>query len=152
MATDTTYGAASSDQQTAIIRDRTHRSDGPGPDVMDAASLAGDVVVNALGERLGTLEAIMLDVAAGRVAYAVLSCSDQAAQGDKLFAIPWSVLTLDAVQRRLVLDVSKDQLAAAPGFDPDHWPKMADREWAIRLHAYYDEEPYWDDTLSASSG
>lgn len=152
MGTDPTYGAASADRQTAIIRDPTHRSAGPGPDVMDAGTLKNDVVVNALGESLGILEAIMLDIAAGRVAYAVLSFSSQTTKGNKLFAIPWSVLTLDAPQKRFVLDISRDQLDSAPGFDREHWPKMADREWALQLHAYYDEEPYWDDTLSASSG
>jgi len=119
---------------------------------MDAATLIGDAVVNTLGENLGTLEAIMLDIAAGRVAYAVLSFSGQVPTGDKLFAIPWSVFTLDAAHKRFVLDISKAQLETAPGFDKYHWPKMADRDWAIQLHAYYDEQPYWDDTLSASSG
>jgi len=152
MATDPTYGAASPDKHTAILRDSAHRSAGPGPDLMDTATLTGDAVVNALGEPLGTLEAIMLDVAAGQVAYAVLSFSGHAAQGDKLFAIPWSVFTLDAPQKRFVLDVDRERLENAPGFDNEHWPKMADREWAIQLHDYYEEEPYWDDTLSASSG
>jgi sporulation protein YlmC with PRC-barrel domain len=147
MATDTAY-----EKETAILRDTTHFSAGPGPDVMDAATLTGDVVVNVIGQDLGTVEAIMLDIPSGRIAYAVLSFGDRLAKGDKLFAVPWSALTLDAAQKRFVLDVTKEQLEAAPGFDKNHWPSMADREWAIQLHAYYDEEPYWDDTLSASSG
>jgi hypothetical protein len=48
-------------------------SDGPGPELMDAATLQGDTVVNAAGEDLGKIEAIMLDVITGRIAYAVLS-------------------------------------------------------------------------------
>jgi hypothetical protein len=119
---------------------------------MDVSTLAGDQVVNVVGNELGTIEAIMLDVAAGRVAYAVLSFDDRRSGPRKLFAIPWSVLTLDAKAKRFILDVTEAQLDSAPGFDADHWPRMADREWAIQLHAYYDEEPYWDDPLSASSG
>jgi len=152
MATDATYENTAQDKPTTILRDPTHRSAGPGPDVMDASSLAGDAVVNMTGEDLGTIEAIMLDVAAGRVAYAVLSFRDHLAGMGKLFAIPWSAFTLDAGEKRFILDVTKEQLGNAPGFDKDHWPRMADREWAIQLHTYYDEEPYWDDTLSASSG
>ena len=55
------------------IDDGHKPSNGPGPNVMDAATLAGDSVVDAAGEDLGKIEAIMLDVASGRIAYAVLS-------------------------------------------------------------------------------
>jgi len=65
--------------------------------------------------------------------------------GSKYFAIPWSALTLDAVEKRFVLAVSKEQLESAPGFDKDHWPAMADRRWASELHAHYDVSPYWED-------
>ena len=65
--------------------------------------------------------------------------------GSKLFAIPWSALTLDTTNQRFILDASKEQLEAALGFDKDHWPTMADRTWATDIHAYYDVPPYWDD-------
>jgi sporulation protein YlmC with PRC-barrel domain len=141
-----------SDGAAAIVRDTAHRADGPGPDVMDAATLKGDDVVNATGESLGTIEAIMLDVASGRIAYAVLSFGGFLGVGSKLFAIPWSALALDATQKRFILDVSKERLESAPGFDKDHWPSMGERAWATDLHAHYDVPPYWDDPLSASSG
>src|ERR1700756_356005 len=101
-------------------------SDGPGPEVMDAATLKGDSVVNSSGEDLGKIEAIMLDVTGGRIAYAVLSFGGFLGMGDKLFAIPWSALTLDTDNKCFILDVSKDKLDALPGFDKDHWPSMAD--------------------------
>ena len=133
---------------------------GPGPEVMDANTLAGDTVVNPAGEDLGKIKAIMLDVAHGRVAYAVLSFGGFLGAGNKLFAIPWKALTLDPVEKRFVLDASKERLEAARGFDKDHWPAMVDREWATDLHTFYDVEPYWaestwderDDPLSQSSG
>jgi sporulation protein YlmC with PRC-barrel domain len=104
------------DRDAAIVRDATHPSGGPGPDVMDAASLTGDAVVNTVGDDLGKIEAIMLDVASGRIAYAVLSFGGFLGMGTKLFAIPWSALTLDAAQRRFVLDATKERLESAPGF------------------------------------
>ena len=42
-------------------------------------------------------------------------------------AYPWSALTLDADNRRFILDVPKERLQNAPGFDKDHWPAMADQ-------------------------
>ncbi len=126
------------------------RGDGPGPDVMDADTLIGDSVVNDSGDDLGKIEAIMLDVAAGRIAYAVLSFGGFLGMGDKLFAIPWSALTLDAEQRRFVLSVARERLENAPGFDKDRWPAMADPTWATDVHTYYNARPYWDDDFGAS--
>jgi sporulation protein YlmC with PRC-barrel domain len=129
----------------AILAGDGHHSGGPGPEVMDAATLNGDNVVNAAGEGLGKIEAIMLDVTSGRIAYAVLSFGGIFGIGTKLFAIPWSALTLDAAEKRFVLNASKEQLENAPGFDKDHWPSMADQGWAAAVHSYYHVKPYWDD-------
>jgi sporulation protein YlmC with PRC-barrel domain len=153
MATNTYLQAAAGDPDPAIVRDRIHHhSDGPGPDVMDAASLTGDDVVNADGDALGKIQAIMLDVPSGRIAYAALSYGGTFGMGDKLFAIPWSALILDAVHKRFVLNVSKERLDSEPGFDKDHWPSMADETWAAEVQNN-DEPPYLgDDPVSASSG
>jgi len=154
MATNTYLEAAAGlDQDPSIVRDTIHHADGPGPDVLDAASLTGEKVVNGDGEDLGKIEAIMLDVNSGQIAYAVLSFGGFLGMGSKLFAIPWSALVLDAKKKRFVFNVSKERLESAPGFDKDHWPSMADRTWATKLHDYYEVTPYWgDDPLSASSG
>ena len=119
---------------------------------MDAASLTGDVVVNGDGEDLGKIKAIMLDVPSGRVAYAVLSFGGLLGVGDKLFAIPWSALVLDAVRKRFILNVSKRRLESAPGFDNDHWPTTADPAWATEVHDNYEPPYLGDDPVSASSG
>ncbi len=134
----------------AIINAEERRSNGPGPYVMDAGTLRDDAVVNVSGEDLGQIEAIMLDVTSGRIAYAVLSFGGFLGMGKKLFAIPWHALTLDAAEKRFVINVSKERLESAPGFDKDHWPSMADPAWASELHAYYDVAPYWDDQLDAT--
>ena len=45
---------------------------------------------------------------------------------------------------RFIFDVDKETLENAPGFDKDHWPSMADEQWAKELHTYYKANPYWD--------
>jgi sporulation protein YlmC with PRC-barrel domain len=134
----------------SIVGAERHNGDGPGPQVMDAATLKGDSVVNDQGDDLGKIEAIMLDVTTGRIAYAVLSFGGFLGMGNKLFAIPWSALTLDADQKCFILNVPKERLDNAPGFDKDHWPSMADTTWATDLHTYYSARPYWDDSLRSS--
>ena len=119
--------------------------DGPGPDVMGANTLTGNDVYNAQDEDLGDIKEIMLDMRSGRVAYAVLSFGGFLGMGEKLFAVPWSALKLDTVNKRFTLIVDKESLANAPGFDKDRWPNMADPTWASQIHSYYGTEPYSDD-------
>ena len=147
--TGTDIGSTTTTGGAPIIGADETRSDGPGPEVMDAETLIGDSVVNSAGEDLGDIKAIMLDVTTGRIAYAVLSFGGFLGVGDKLFAIPWSALTLDAAEKRFILNIAKDRLENAPGFDKDHWPSMADSNWANEIHAYYDVRPYWDDRLTS---
>ena len=104
-------------------------SAGPGPRFMLASTLEGNPVINLEGEKLGTIEAIMLDVPLGRIAYAVLSSGGFLGIGDKLFAVPWNALALDTENKCFLLDVSKEDLEKAPGFDKDHWPSATDGSW-----------------------
>ena len=118
--------------------------DGPGPALMGANTLDGNDVYNNKDEDLGDIKEIMLDVASGRVAYAVLSYGGFLGMGQKLFAVPWSALTLDTENKRFTLDVEKERLENAPGFDSDKWPDMADPSWQKEVHGYYGTQPYTD--------
>ncbi|MCO5396968.1 PRC-barrel domain-containing protein [Ralstonia soli] len=120
-------------------------SSGPGPELMAADTLEGDRVVNLNGEDLGKITDIMLDVQRGRIAYAVMSVGGFLGIGDKLFAVPWSAMSLDIDRKCFVLDADKDRLESAPGFDKDHWPAMADSTWATSIHEYYGSRPYWEE-------
>lgn len=110
---------------------------GPGPELMGADTLNGNDVYNPEGEDLGDIKEIMLDMRTGKVSYAVLSFGGFLGMGDKLFAVPWSALILDTVNKRFTLNVDKDRLESAPGFDQDKWPNMADTAWSESIHAYY---------------
>ena len=117
---------------------------GPGPRLMGANTLDGNDVYNKQDEDLGDVKEIMIDVPTGRVAYAVLSFGGFLGMGEKLFAVPWSALKLDTANKRFVLDVSKERLKEAPGFDKDAWPDMADPTWVKGIHSYYGVTPYSD--------
>ena len=116
-------------------------SDGPGPALMGADTLIGDDVVNGQEEDLGDIKEIMLDMRSGQIAYAVLSFGGFLGMGEKLFAVPWQALELDTVNKRFVLNVDKEQLKNAPGFDSDNWPDMSDATWATEIHNFYGTDP-----------
>ena len=112
-------------------------------EAMPASSMIGDNVVNPMGEDLGKIEELMLDIHTGRVAYAVLSFGGFLGLGEKLFAIPWDALALDTNRHVFVLNVEKETLKSAPGFDKDNWPLTGDTDWLASIYSYYGYEPYW---------
>ena len=111
--------------------------------VLSATTLIGDAVVNTAGENLGELEDFMLDLPNGRIRYAVLSFGGFLGMGDKLFAVPVEALTIDTENKRLILDVTKERLENAPGFDKDNWPDTAEPEWQLEVYKHYGYSPYW---------
>jgi sporulation protein YlmC with PRC-barrel domain len=117
--------------------------EGPGPDVMAAATLDGNKVMSSDGEHVGKISDIMLDVQNGRIAYAVLSEGGFLGMGSNLHAIPWSALTLDTDEKCFYVDIPAQRLKDDPGFDKDHWPMMADPKWGTSTHSYYNRQPYW---------
>ncbi len=119
-----------------IYRDQNDEA-GPGPRLMGADTLIGEDVYNRQDEDLGDIKEIMLDMRSGQVAYAVLSFGGVFGIGDKLFAVPWQSLQLDTANKRFLLDVSKQQLKNAPGFDKDQWPDMASAEFSTQIHSFY---------------
>lgn len=113
--------------------------------LMAASSLDGDEVKNAQGESLGHVKDIMIDVEAHRIAYYVLSFGGILGMGDKLFAIPPEAMKLvdDKKEFRyndkkdFILNIDKERLEKAEGFDKDKWPNMADSAFRNKVYEYY---------------
>lgn len=109
--------------------------------VTAANALEADDIVNRQGEKLGKLSEVMLNVHNGRIAYAVMSSADFRDAGDGLLVVPWDVLALDPVTRRLVLDLDRQAIERAPRVHQDHWAGMADDAWKDAVHSYFGTRP-----------
>jgi sporulation protein YlmC with PRC-barrel domain len=118
-------------------------SNGDNPLTISASAICGTPVQNLAGENLGKIEELMIDLASGRVAYAVLSFGGFLGLGDKLFAIPWDGLTINTEERVIVLNIDKEMLEFAPGFDKEHWPDTGEHAWLTDVYEYYGYDPYW---------
>lgn len=105
--------------------------------VLSASSITGTKVLNAMGEQLGSIEDLILHADSGDVAYAVLSSGGFLGMGEKRFAIPWSALTIDDADHSIVLNVDRERLEQAPGFDKDDLPSTTDATWMHDMHRYY---------------
>ena len=109
-----------------------------------ASSIIGTSVVNPKRESLGDIKEVVIDPSTGKIAYAVVSFGGFLGMGEKLFAVPFSAFKYDMEKNEYILDVSKDRLKAAPGFDSDHWPAMSDEQWNRDVYKYYERAPYWE--------
>lgn len=114
------------------------------PQTLSSSSINGTTVINAKGENLGNVKDLMIDLDTGRVAYAVLSFGGFLGLGDKYFAMPWEAFKIDTEHERFILNVNKERLENAPGFDKNNWPNRAThQDYLDSVYSHYGYTPYW---------
>ena len=112
------------------------------PDFLPADTIKGEKVVSIAGEDIGKIEELVIDLQAGRVAYAVLSFDEFPGMSGKFFAIPWQALQVKFQEHAFLLNVPKYTLEKAEGFDKNNWP-VTTHDWLSKVYSYYEYEPYW---------
>jgi sporulation protein YlmC with PRC-barrel domain len=104
-----------------------------------ASKLTGLNVRNTAGEKLGTVDDMVVDVRTGKISYIALGVGGVLGIGEKLFAVPYSELKFNHGKDEMffVLDMSVEKIKAAPGFDKRDWPNFADPNWSQHIDKYY---------------
>jgi len=109
-----------------------------GSTIRKASAFIGSTVLSPQGEKLGTIDDLVIDSETGNTMYAALSYGAILGFGGKLVALPWNALTLHPDGKNVVLrGIDKETLAKAPGFDHHNWPQRADpmlRASVLRAH------------------
>jgi len=107
-----------------------------------ASTLIGMTVRNEQGEKIGTVEDLVTNMQNGQITYAALGFGGFLGFGEKLFAIPLSQMKMEhqTNDTYFVLNVAKEKLKAAPGFDKNHWPDLANANWSNDIDKYYRHE------------
>ncbi len=97
------------------------------------------------GNQIGSIENLMLDSQSGKVAYAVVSFSnDYIDKGDRLTMIPWALVRQSkAATPGYVLNATKAQLENATYFEPNSWPNINDVAWNKGVYDHYGVTPYY---------
>ena len=103
---------------------------------LTSSSIVGDSVENPDGEKIGTVDNLMINLSTGMVEYAVVEFGALLGIGGKLFAIPFTELRVNPEKRVFVLNRDREFLEKQPGFDKRHWPDTND-------HYYNDVNIYW---------
>jgi hypothetical protein len=103
----------------------------------------GTAVRRSNGDKVGTIERVMIDKRSGKVAYAVMSFGGFLGIGDDYRALPWSVLKYNEGLDAYELNVGDDQLRGAPKPTSGWDTGVVDRGWERNIHDYYRASPYW---------
>jgi len=112
-----------------------------------ASTMIGTNVSNPEGDSLGVIKEIVIEPRSFKVAYVVVSFGGFFRMSGKLFAMPLGLFRYDANKSEYILDLAKEKLEEAPGFDPEHWPSMANETWHREVFDYYGYRPWWEDSL-----
>lgn len=110
--------------------------------LINAEKVNGTSVYNLQGEKLGTVEDIMIDKVSGQAIYAVMSFGGFLGIGDKHHPLPWSTLKYDTAKEGYVVDLDKDMLKDAPTYD-DNGSFAWTPDYGRRVDKYYDVPTYW---------
>ena len=102
------------------------------------SEVLGMTIKNAVGDKLGNVEDIVVDMKSGDISYLAMSFGGFLGIGDKLLAVPWEAVSVqyDLEQKEyfVLFDVTKDQLNQADGFDKDDWPESGNDDWTLASH------------------
>jgi sporulation protein YlmC with PRC-barrel domain len=96
--------------------------------ILASSSIMGDKIYNSVGEDLGKIKDIMINIESGSIEYLVVEFGGFIGLGEKYFAFPYRVFSIDTDRHAFILNQSKEELESAPGFDKDHWPETNSHE------------------------
>lgn len=109
--------------------------------LLSGSSINGTIVENRNGDNIGNIKDVMIDTRTGEVAYAVLSVDTGFLNlGSKYFAVPLQALKFDFDNKRILMDIKREQLENAPGFDKDNWPSGPQSEFIGLVYDFYEVE------------
>jgi PRC-barrel domain len=107
--------------------------------LLDSDRIDGTPVVSTDGSRIGTIRRMIIDKAAGRIAYAVMSFSESFGLGEVTYVIPWSKLSYDKASGGYRTELTQADLQSAlPA-------AQGDADWADREagEAFFSIPPGW---------
>lgn len=122
---------------------------GTDPTVRETARLIGSDKVegtnvrNSHGDKIGSIERIMIDKRTGKAAYAVMSFGGFLGMGQDYVALPWHVLRYNENLDAYEVNITEDQLRGAPAVAGGWETGSVNRDWERNIHNYYGVDPYW---------
>jgi len=105
-------------------------------DVISSDRVEGTNVYNAGGDKLGSIDDLMIDKRSGQVRYAVLEFGGFLGIGTDRYPLPWNMLKYDTSLEGYVVPIDKSRLEDAPRYPEDRRPDYDD-DYGRRVNDYY---------------
>ena len=99
--------------------------------------MQGTAVYSADGEKIGSIERVMIEKVSGKVSYAVLSFGGFLGIGDDHYPLPWQSLKYDTSLGGYVTGVTESQLQGAPHYGNDNTWNWGDPTRTRAVNDYY---------------
>lgn len=110
--------------------------------LISSRRVEGTPVYNRGSERLGAIHSVMIDKSSGQVAYAVLTFGGFLGVSENAYPVPWDVLTYDVDLDAYIVDLTREQLLAAPTLRLDQTDRPQPRDYED-VTGYYAKLPWW---------
>jgi sporulation protein YlmC with PRC-barrel domain len=104
--------------------------------VISSDKVEGTSVFNGTGDKLGSIDDLMIDKRTGHIRYAVLEFGGFLGIGTDRYPIPWNVLRYDTAKDGYVVPLDKNNLENAPRYQLDDTPNY-DTGYGTRVDTYY---------------
>jgi hypothetical protein len=104
--------------------------------VISSDRVDGTSVYNPEGDKLGSIEHLIIDKRSGNVRYAVLEFGGFLGLGTDKFPLPWSMLRYDAEMDGYVVPLDKEALEGAPRYSVGASPTYDDA-YRHEVHDFY---------------
>jgi sporulation protein YlmC with PRC-barrel domain len=110
--------------------------------LVSSRRVEGTAVYNSAEKKLGTIHSVMIDKRTGQVAYAVLSFGGFLGIREHVTPVPWALLAYNVDLDAYVIDLTREQLAAAPSLRLDHADRPQSGTYED-IKGYYEQMRWW---------
>ena len=105
-------------------------------ELISSDKVEGTSVYNSAGDKLGSVDDLIIDKLSGRVHYAVLEFGGFLGIGTDRYPMPWNMLKYDTAKEGYVVPLDKAMLDDAPRY-PDADVPVYDPAYGRRVNDYY---------------
>jgi sporulation protein YlmC with PRC-barrel domain len=105
--------------------------------VIRSDKVEGTNVYNTEGDKLGSIDHLMIDKSAGTVRYAVLEFGGFLGMGTDRYPLPWNMLKYDTAKDGYVVPINKANLTTAPKYAMNDNAPQYDDAYGRRVYDYY---------------
>ena len=108
-------------------------------DVISSDRVEGTAVYDAAGDKLGSINTLMIGKTTGQVSYAVMSFGGFLGIGESYHPLPWNQLKYSTEHDGYVVSLTEDQLRHSPRYDTADESTWArdNRSWPTAVDSYY---------------